>query len=82
MSPTTYFQILWQMIGLIKLHKPGKFHQFTICTFFLTDFQNPRSTWFGPLLGGFSSVTTRIEVQIGAFPIWRIEPTSILKSYS
>ena len=30
-------QILWQMIGLIKLHKPAKFHQYTICAFLLAD---------------------------------------------
>ena len=53
----TYVQFLWQLIGLIKLHKPGKFHQYTICTFLSTAFQSPRSSRFGPRLAGFSSVT-------------------------
>ena len=80
--PTTFSQILWQMIGLIKLHKLGKYHQYTICTFLLTDLQNPRSSLFGPLLGAFSSVTSRIEVQPGAPPVWRVAPSSTLKSNS
>ena len=68
------------MIGLIKLHKPGKFHQYTICTFLLTAFQSPRSSWFGPRLGSFSSVTPRIEVQLRAPSVWRVEPSSTLNS--
>ena len=38
-QPITPYKLLsnfWQMIGLIKLHKPGKFYQYTICTFLLT----------------------------------------------
>ena len=68
------------MIGLIKLHKPGKFHQYTICTFLLTAFQSPRSSWFGPRLGSFSSVTPRIELQLRAPSVWRVEPSSTLNS--
>ena len=66
------------MIGLIKLHKPGNFHQYTICTFLLTAFQSPRSSRFGPRLGGFSSVTPRIEVPPPI--VWRVEPSSTLNS--
>ena len=41
----------------------------------LTDLQNPRSSRFGSLSGGFSSVTSRIEVQLGASPVCRVEPS-------
>ena len=65
-----------------RSHKPGKFHQYSICTFLLTDLQNPRSSRFGPRLSAFSSVTPRIKVQLGAPPVWRKEPLSTLKSNS
>ena len=73
------------MIGLINLHKPGKFHQYAICTFLLTAIQNPRSSRFGPHLGGFPSVIPRTEVQLRdrpppPSPVWRVEPSSTLKS--
>ena len=73
------------MIGLIKVHKPAKFHQYTICTFVLPDLQNPRRGRFGPPLGGFANATSRIEVQLGAPPYGgknlHQEESQIVKDY-
>ena len=41
------------MNGLIKLHQPGMFHQYTICTYIFTGPQNARGNHFRSILGGF-----------------------------
>ena len=44
------------MKGLIKLHPPGMFHQYTICTYIFIGSQNARGNYFRSILGGFLKI--------------------------
>ena len=67
--PYNALQPMPKFYGKLKLHKPDKFHQYTICIFLLKAFQNPRSSQFGPIWMVFQVLLPELLLQLRAPPI-------------